>query len=346
VRMRLAGYEEWSGQVEVKENEFSEVTGTLERSVGTLLVESEPAGASARIEGGDGPAQTVETPGRVKVPTGKYEVRYEKTGYAPASRTAQVTRNTAVSTSVRLEERKGPQPGQAWTVPELELAMQWISPGSFTMGSPAGEADRSTDERQHEVTLSAGYWLGKYEVTQREYTEVMGSSPSHFKGDALPVENVSWEEAKEFCRKLTERERSAGRLAEGYEYRLPTEAQWEYACRAGTRGAFAGELSEMAWYGGNAGGKTQPVGKKRANDWGLHDMHGNVWEWCEDWYGEYAGGTRVTNPTGAASGTLRVFRGGGWFFTSAGCRSAFRDGFSPDYRYFYLGFRAALSSVR
>jgi formylglycine-generating enzyme required for sulfatase activity len=151
----------------------------------------------------------------------------------------------------------------------------------------------------------------------------------------------------EFCRKLTERERSAGRLPEGYEYTLPTEAQWEYACRAGATGPYGGDgnLNDMGWYNQNSGNTTHPVGKKLANAWGLYDMHGNVWEWCFDWYGNYSGGT-VRDPTGPASGSARVFRGGCWFQDGVGCRSAFRSWHEPGYRLFNLGFRLALSSVR
>ena len=141
-----------------------------------------------------------------------------------------------------------------------------------------------------------------------------GTNPSRFKGANLPVEQVSYDEALAFCRKVTEQERAAGRLPEGYEYTLPTEAQWEYACRAGTTGNYAGNLDAMAWYSGNSGSTTHAVGGKQANGWGLNDMHGNVWEWCLDWYGNYAGG-RVTDPRGASSGSNRVGRGGGWNFS-------------------------------
>jgi len=188
------------------------------------------------------------------------------------------------------------------------IRMVWIEPGSFQMGSPSNEANRASDESQHRVTLTQGYWLGSTEVTQGQWESVMGSTPSYFKGRDLPVEQVSWEEAMEFCRKLTERERAAGRLASGYAYTLPTEAQWEYACRAGTTGAYAGDLDAMGWNDGNSGSQTHAVGQKRANGWGLYDMHGNVWEWCLDWYGDYPSGS-VVDPRGASSGSSRVYRG-------------------------------------
>ncbi|MEI6861954.1 MAG: formylglycine-generating enzyme family protein, partial [Verrucomicrobiota bacterium] len=195
------------------------------------------------------------------------------------------------------------------------------------------------------VRLTQSFWLGRTEVTQAQWAAVMGSNPSYFKGDELPVEQVSWDDAIEFCRKLTERERAAGRLPAGYTFTLPTEAQWEYACRAGTTGDYAGDIGVMAWTIENSGGTTHQVGRKQANGWGLSDMSGNVWEWCLDWVGDYRGG-EVTNPRGPPSGSERVTRGGGWGYDAAGGRSAIRHGDEPGVRYFYNGFRLALSAVR
>jgi formylglycine-generating enzyme required for sulfatase activity len=180
-------------------------------------------------------------------------------------------------------------------------------------------------------------------VTQAQWQTVMGSNSSYFKGAHLPVEQVSWNGALEFCRKLTERERAAGRLPEGYAYTLPTEAQWEYACRTGTTGDYAGNLDVMGWYTNNSGGSTNPVGQKQANAWGLHDMLGNVWEWCADWYGDYSGGT-VIDPTGPSSGSGRVFRGGSWGLSVDACRFANRSGYEPGLRGANLGFRLALAA--
>ena len=218
-----------------------------------------------------------------------------------------------------------------------------IPPGSFVMGSPRGGGD---DQRPvTRVTLTTAFSLGKTQVTQRSWAAVMGSNPSGFKGESLPVENVSWDDAMEFCRKLTTLERSAGSLPKGYVYTLPTEAQWEYACRAGTTGDYAGDLQAMAWFAENAGRTTHAVATKQANAWGLHDMHGNVWEWCADWYADKLPGGSVSDFKGAASGSNRVNRGGSWRFDAAVCRSAFRFGFSPGFRLGNLGFRLALSSV-
>jgi len=250
---------------------------------------------------------------------------------------------------------------------EETLGMVWISPGEFVMGSPdqireggfmgfggnvvqKSENGRYSGELQHKVTLTKGYWLGATEVTQGQWQSVMGSNPSSFKGSNLPVELVSWEDAMEFCRKLTERERASGRLPEGLAYTLPTESQWEYACRAGTTTRYSFGDSEMQLkeyanyeYTPRYGDKrTAPVGSFKPNAWGLYDMHGNVCEWCSDRYGDYPSGS-VTDPTGANSGSLRVNRGGSWFSGARNCRSADRNWSAPGNRFDYLGFRLALS---
>ncbi|MBO4796987.1 MAG: formylglycine-generating enzyme family protein, partial [Verrucomicrobia bacterium] len=181
-------------------------------------------------------------------------------------------------------------PGYNGTIPlsgTVNLDLNWIKPGTFMMGSPKGELGRFIDEAQHQVTLTRGYWMGKYEVTQAQYEAIMGKNPSHFKGADLPVEQVTWNNAMTFCAKLTEQERAAGRLPEGYEYTLPTESQWEYACRAGTVLALNNgknlsneeqcpAMDGVGWYVGNSDGMTHPVGQKQPNARGLYDMHGNV----------------------------------------------------------------------
>jgi formylglycine-generating enzyme required for sulfatase activity len=226
-----------------------------------------------------------------------------------------------------------------------EIVVRWIPSGRFTMGSPSSEKGRDTDEVEHEVVLSWGLFLAETECTQGQWEAVMGSNPSYFKGTDRPVEQVSWEEAVEFCRKLTLKQRQEGVLPEGWEWRLPTESEWEYAARAGTTGARHGELDSIAWHGGNSGDKTHGVKGKQANAWGLHDMIGNVSEWCGDWYGEYPTGN-VTDPSGPSSGYSRVYRGGSWVNDAGLARSAFRFRFDPGFRSNFLGFRPALSSVR
>jgi formylglycine-generating enzyme required for sulfatase activity len=236
-----------------------------------------------------------------------------------------------------------------------------IPGGTFTMGSPASEAERYDREGpQHQVTVS-GFYMGRYEVTQKEWVAVMGSNPSAFKGDNLPVEQVNWYDAIDYCNRRSQREGLTpaytrngdkvtwNRNANGY--RLPTEAEWEYACRAGTSGPFnTGNniTTSQANYDGNypynrnAKGqyreKTWNVGSGTANAWGLYDMHGNVWEWCWDWYGVYASGAQ-TAPAGAASGSLRVLRGGSWYSYAGSLRSANRGNGAPANRFSRYGFR-------
>jgi len=218
----------------------------------------------------------------------------------------------------------------------MELVL--IPAGEFMMGSPPGESERSDDEGpQHKVGISKPFYLGKYEVTQAQWKAVMGGSPSKFKGDELPVEQVSWEDSQRFCRKLAEKV--------GHEIRLPTEAEWEHACRAGSTTAFcfgegSDELGGHAWYANNAGKKTRPVGGKRPNAFGLYDMHGNVWEWCQDWYAKsHYGSSPPEDPKGPSSGDGRVLRGGAWSVNPAFCRSALRYWYAPGSRNGDIGFR-------
>ncbi|MDM8522475.1 SUMF1/EgtB/PvdO family nonheme iron enzyme [Desulfococcaceae bacterium HSG8] len=224
-------------------------------------------------------------------------------------------------------------------VNSLGMKFVYIPPGTFMMGSPKGEKNRDSDEVLHKVTLTKGFYMQTTQVTQAQWKAVTGKNPSHFEGDNCPVEEVSWNDVKVFIKKLNKR-------GEG-TYRLPTEAEWEYSCRAGTNTAYCfgddpKELSRYAWYDGNSKGRTHPVGKLRPNAWGLYDMHGNVWEWCEDWYGDYPSGD-ATDPTGPDTGSDRVKRGGGWYDDAGNCRSAYRNNNSPGERHGYLGLRLALS---
>lgn len=185
-----------------------------------------------------------------------------------------------------------PAPEQGAMIPDLEIMLVWIAPEKFIMGSPNNEPGRDTDEGPlTSVTLTDGFWLGKYEITQGQWQTIMGNNPSQFAsaGEHAPVEQVSWDDATEFCRKISALERQAGRLPSGYSYTLPSEVQWEYACRARASGAFAGKLDTLAWYNSNSGESTHPSGQKKPNLWGLFDMEGNVWEWCLDWKEAYPG---------------------------------------------------------
>ena len=234
----------------------------------------------------------------------------------------------------------------------IGMKLVLITKGTFMVGSPKSEEGRRPQESQHEVTISKDYYLGVYEVTQAQYEKVMGKNPSHFQGAIvgnenadLPVENVSWDDAVEFCKKLSDlpEEKKAGRV-----YRLPTEAQWENACRAGSKTAYSfddeeGLLPEYGWFKRNSSDRTHTVGLLEPNAWGLYDMHGNVWEWCSDWYVEYPQGA-VSDPSGPKVGSIRVIRGGSWYYEAAYCRSALRFRGTPVARNRELGFRLALSS--
>jgi formylglycine-generating enzyme required for sulfatase activity len=272
---------------------------------------------------------------------------------------------------------------QPIVIADLDLKMMGIPAGSFTMGSPDGEEGRESNEGpQVRVTLSKSFWMGRTEMTQAQWEAIMGTDvlqqrdlykkadmerrmkeeddgldPNYAmagEGPKYPMYYVSWDDAMEYCRRLTERERAAGRLPEGYQYTLPTEAQWEYACRAGTDGPDAGDLNAlnaMAWYDDNSGKQTHEVATKAENNWGLCDMHGNVSEWCLDYYDDkyysgYSGVTQVTNPVGPTSGSSRVVRGGSWAIDWDDCRSAFRYASDPGDCENYLGFRIALVPSR
>ncbi|MCY3018625.1 MAG: formylglycine-generating enzyme family protein [Planctomycetota bacterium] len=204
---------------------------------------------------------------------------------------------------------------------------------------------RSSDDSEkpaHQVTLTTLFCLGKNEVTQEQYQQVTGTNPSHFKGANLPVETVSWYDAQGFCKKVSEKT--------GQTVRLPTEAEWEFACRAGTTTAYytgdaGADLGRAAWYGANSGRKTHAVGKKEANAFGLHDMHGNVFEWCQDWFEAYKPEAAVDRP-GPTDGRLRVSRGGSWFIIPGSCRSAIRGRCYPTCRSGFIGFRVVVVAPR
>ncbi|MBP5542450.1 MAG: SUMF1/EgtB/PvdO family nonheme iron enzyme [Kiritimatiellae bacterium] len=242
-----------------------------------------------------------------------------------------------------------------WCPATTSVAWKKITRGHdfFWMGSPDDEKERDEDERRHEVILTNGFWLGETPITQGVWEEVMGSNPSYFLDGKIlgfggttsaqrPVERVSWDDCQEFLKTLNARSPQSG-----LRWALPTEAQWEYACRAGTTGAYGGtgHLNDMGWYGEFfINGKTHPVKQKQPNAWGLYDMHGNVWEWCADRYGTYPAGT-VTNPVGPASGTSRVCRGGSWDGFACVCRSARRGRLDPGKYSEFFGFRVALIPV-
>jgi len=252
----------------------------------------------------------------------------------------------------------------AYEIKELKMAFVRIEPGEFLMGSPADEANRDKDEDAHRLRITRAFLLQNTEVTQAQWKAIMGDNASYFKGDDLPVDNVSWEDAVAFCKKLSQRE--------GQTFRLPTEAEWEYACRADKQGPVAGtgKLDDMAWYADNSGNQrldaakiwdtepnnyfqrmldnkctSHPCGSKKANDWGLFDMQGNVMEWCADWYeSDYYSNSPRENPPGPQKSQLhsRLLRGGSWGSDVRHCRAADRDWNEPDKRSPSYGFRLLL----
>jgi formylglycine-generating enzyme required for sulfatase activity len=257
----------------------------------------------------------------------------------------------------------------------VQLTLCWCPAGKFLMGSPLGEAGRNEDERQHAVTLSRGFWMAKTETTQVQWEAVMLGNPSRYRGKRLPVDSVTWDQAKAFAAACTGRMQRDGKLPSGWEFRLPSEAQWEYACRAGTTTAYCGGDLEVAlmwvgWYEANAvrrpsklaswlpslpvigdwisgngpSGEPKRAGEKEANGFGLQDMHGNVWEWCEDMYGDYGEGGAV-DPVGAGAGRHQVVRGGAWIIPASGCRSAYRYRWGAGAHHWSLGFRVCLVPV-
>lgn len=219
----------------------------------------------------------------------------------------------------------------------VKMEFVLIPAGSFMMGSDTG----NTDEKPvHKVTLTKPFYLGKFEVTQKQWKAVMGSNPSRFKGPKRPVECVSWDDCQILLTRLQVK-------LPGRKFALPTEAQWEYACRAGSAAKYSygddkGTLGEYAWFVSNSGSATHPVGEKKPNGWGLHDMHGNVLEWCADWYcNSYPKGDAF-DPQGPSSGTNRVFRSGAWSNYYGNLRSSYRDNDTPDIRYDNLGLRCVM----
>ena len=225
----------------------------------------------------------------------------------------------------------------------LGMQLVLIPAGEFLMGSPDSDSEASSNEKpQHRVRITKPFYLGVYEVMQAQYQKVVGNNPSQFKGESLPVETVSWEDAVAFCKRLSE---VAEERAAGHTYRLPTEAEWEYACRAGSTSKYSfgdseAELEKYAWYVKNSDSTMHPVGGKQANGWGLYDMDGNVCEWCQDWYGPYTAGA-ANDPSGSGAASRRVLRGGGWRDYGGDCGSAYRSGLGPGYRLQSDGFRVA-----
>ena len=301
-----------------------------------------------------------------------YSIQYA-TGLSPTNLWVDRTLLQAQGGGNVWTDPSAPTPGQRFyravsVAAPADTNLVFIQPGTFTMGSPTNEAERNSNETQHTVTISRGFWMGKYLVPQGDYLAVVGSNPSSFTSangysDDLtrPVEMVIWNDATNYCALRTQQERAGGLIPTNYVYRLPTESEWEYADRAGTTMAFylgsglhSGQANFNGQYEYDASGgtinnpsgiyldQTTAVGSYAANGWGLYDMIGNVFEWCQDWYGAYPAGS-VTDPQGAVTGSHRVLRGGSWNYYANGCRSAFRLELVASSRFNGIGFRLVLA---
>jgi formylglycine-generating enzyme required for sulfatase activity len=339
---------------------------------GNLDVLTRPPDARILLDGNDmGTTPTTLD----KLLIGDYQLVLEKPGHARITKTINITEGSTALVDETLQPATSVQettnPASRFssatvsggkniteTASGLNLEMVFVKGGTFTMGCTAEQGSDCSDSENpaHTVTLS-DFYIGKYEVTQKQWMAIMGSNPSYFKGcDDCPVERVSWNDIQEFIKKLNQKT--------GKQYRLPTEAEWEYAARGGSTGSastgsaatgsastssafatkYAGSnnIDEVAWYSSNSGSKTRPVGGKKPNGLGIYDMSGNVWEWCADWKGSYSSGSQ-TNPQGPASGSLRVLRGGSWIDGPQRCRVTYRSNTHPDNRNNSYGFRLALS---
>ena len=328
----------------------------------TLIIKYSPSSATVLVDnkmvkGMNGVAQTT-------LPVGQHSFIVACDGYeseegtvklkasAPSNLQITLTKEaTAIQQSTVLQPTVAQQPVVQTPVTNgdnisisvkdgISIDMVRVEAGTFTMGATPEMKKPDKDEKPaHQVTLTNDYYIGKYEVTQALWQAVMDNNPSYFKGDNLPVECVSWYDCQEFINKLN-------RIT-GKTFRLPTEAEWEYATRGGNKNrgyqySGSSNLSDVAWYEDNSGGKTHAVGSKQANELGIYNMSGNVWEWCQDWYGKYSIYSQ-TDPAGAASGPYRVYRGGSWYDAAGGCRSSYRINSTPGNRSFNLGLRLVLS---
>jgi formylglycine-generating enzyme required for sulfatase activity len=238
--------------------------------------------------------------------------------------------------------------GQPHIVSDINMKMVWISPGKFIMGSPTSEPGHQPHEEDlHEVVISKGYWIGQFEVTQAQFEHVLDTNPSKFKDPNIPVHKVNWHEAMYFCETLTEHERFINRLPDTWKFTLPTESQWEYACRADTKTIFhfgneSHRLEQYGWFASNSADGPKPVGMKKPNNWGIYDLHGNMGEWCFDWYGKTYPPHGSVDPITEKGSSFKVFRGGTYTDIPNRSRSAYRNRITPDTRNPWIGFRVVL----
>ena len=353
LEVRKDGYRSQQKTIQLAQQQKLDVAfDALAAIQGNLSVNFKPFGSDVYVDG----VKVGQSP-RVfnGVLVGNHNVEIRKSGYSTSRQTVMISEGQTASISGSLTSSASSSNANVLssgssslsdntlTIPVkngINIEMVKVEAGSFNMGAtPEMKSPYEVEKPVHRVTLTNNYYIGKYEVTQALWQAVMGSNPSHFKGDALPVEQVSWKDCQKFITKLN-------RLT-GKNFRLPTEAEWEYAARGGNKSRgyrYSGSntIDDVAWYENDALSQTHPVGTKQPNELEIYDMTGNVMEWCQDWYGSYSSSPQV-NPTGAASGSYRVVRGGGWSDSARDCRTSDRDFISPGGRSSDLGFRLVLS---
>ena len=351
IEAKKEGYRSQQRTINLSQQQKLDVAFTeLAAIQGNLSVNYKPFGADVYIDGN----KVGQSP-RVfnGLLVGNHKVEIKKDGYGTESKTVNILEGQTatlvgvLTTNSSSSVASGSSlSGSTITIPVkkgISIDMVRVEAGTFTMGAapefPEMKDPDNDEKPAHQVTLTNDYYIGKYEVTQALWQAVMGNNPSEFKGDKLPVEQVSWYDCQDFLSKLNS--------ITGKTFRLPTEAEWEYAARGGkkSRGyqySGSNNISDVAWYYYSNGSKTRAVGTKQPNELGIYDMSGNVWEWCQDWKGSYSSSSQV-NPTGANSGSYRVFRGGSWLYSARFCRSSFRSNNTPGYRNDNLGLRLVLS---
>ena len=353
LEVRKDGYRSQQKTIQLAQQQKLDVAfEALSAIQGNLSVNFKPFGSDVYVDG----VKVGQSP-RVfnGVLVGNHNVEIRKSGYTTSRQTVTIsegqtasisgslTSTASTSSTNALSSNSSSPSGNTITFPVkngINIEMVKVEAGSFNMGATSEMENPFEDEKPvHRVTLTNDYYIGKYEVTQALWKTVMGNKPSRFKGDALPVEQVSWNDCQKFITKLNK--------LTGKNFRLPTEAEWEYAARGGKKSRgyqYSGSntLGDVAWYYDNSGNKTHAVGTKQPNELGIYDMTGNVFEWCQDWRDSYSSSPLV-NPMGAASGSNRVRRGGSWGSSARGCHTSFRNGNAPDDRYGSLGLRLVLS---
>jgi len=347
INITKQGYEKYDEKIHLNEGELKKLEVELSSLLGEIHIQVAPKDAEIFV---NSIKKGIGNVSLTNLKPDKYTIRLKKKGYQAYEEEILLKASQTFQKGYQLQKEIKPKVIKSKVITnKIGMTFVYIPPGSFMMGSPKDEPGRYDRENQHEVVLTKGYYMQTTEVTQGQWKSVMGENPSKFKdcGDNCPVEWVSWKDVQVFIEKMNKK-------ADKYLYRLPTEAEWEYAARAGTKGPFAfGDClsTEDANYNGyplsncpkgEYRRKTIPVATLKANKWGLYDMHGNVYEWCSDWYGDYPT-NRVVDPQGAQSGTYRLKRGGSWLSSARYCRSAFRDRDEPGGRGNFVGVRLAVS---